>query len=157
MPPWTQNPTLIAQLLEHEARHNPALRRRLAIITVLEQRGFTPWHGIVQHVENELGTGVFGKSPQARVWSDIRALRDAGIVIGYSRIKGATGYYIGLESVQEEIRTVIEQVFRDLDFEHLKRVAKAPPAQRMDSLFKMIAFGIELSEAGRRMREQQTG
>lgn len=85
---WRANPVLMQQLLDYTAQHNPALRRRMAILDVLAWRGFSTWDVIVAEVENVLGAGVFGRSPQARVWSDIRALREAGIALGYSRRKG---------------------------------------------------------------------
>jgi hypothetical protein len=152
MTTWTQNPALIAKLRDYEANPTPARRRRLAIVGVLERRGFTPWPGLVHWVERELGEGGFGQSPHSRVLSDIRALRDAGVAIGYSRRKGAEGYYLGLESVREDIQTVIRQVFRELDFEHLRRIKQVSPDRRVEGVFELIDFAQQISEAGKRAR-----
>lgn len=154
MTTWTQNPVLTAQLLEYEARQNPALNRRMAIISVLERRGFILWADLVWHVEQVLGAGVFGTSPQACMWSDIRALRVAGIAIGYSRRKGAAGYYLGLEAVSEDIRMTIEHVFREMDFKHLQRIKQIAPDRRIESVFEMIDFARQIAEDGQRARVQ---
>ena len=155
MTPWTQNPALIAQLLDYEARQNPPLRRRMTIISVLERHSFTPWQEIVQHVEHELGAGVFGTSPQSTIWHDIRALRDAGIAIGYSRMKGIEGYYLRLTMASEEIQTVIRQVRRELDLEHLERIKQVSPNRRVEGVFELIDFAQQISEDGKRARTSE--
>jgi hypothetical protein len=155
MSPWTQNPTLIAQLLDYEARRNPALRRRLAILDVLDRYSFTPWQNLVQRVEETLGGGVFGTSPQVWVWSDIRALRDAGVAIGYSRIKGIEGYYLRLTMASEAIQTVIRQVSRELDVDHLKRLKHVSPDRRVEGVFELIDFARQIAEDGKRARTSE--
>ena len=154
---WTTNPDLLRKLVAHEAAQNPALKRRMVIVDVLAQRGFTAWTALVPAVERVCGVGCFGRSPQARVWSDIRALRDAGIAIGYSRSAGTEGYFLRLESLSEPVQRVIRQVMREIDFDHLKRMRAVDPARRVEAVFEMSTFAREPSEAGRRDREAARG
>jgi hypothetical protein len=149
VPDWKTNPVLVRQLLEHEARQNPALRRRMAILEVLARRGFSPRDTLIREVEAQLTPGVFGAAPHPRLWSDMRALREAGIAIGYSRAQGTAGYFLRLESLSAEIQTVVQQVMREIDFDHLDRVAKASPERRLEAVFEMSEFVRSLSEAGR--------
>jgi hypothetical protein len=155
VPDWKTNPVLVRQLLEHEARQNPALRRRMAILEVLARRGFSPRDTLIREVEAQLTPGVFGAAPHPRLWSDLRALREAGIAIGYSRALGTEGYFLRLESLSEEIQTVIRQVMREIDFDHLDRVAKASPARRVEAVFEMIDFAHEVAQAGQQHRERR--
>lgn len=150
---WQRNPDLLQRLVAHEAGQNPAFWRRMVLVDVLAQRGFVPWDDLVAAVETTCGAGCFGTSPQARVWSDIRSLREAGVAIGYSRTTGTEGYYLRLEALSESVQRVIRQVFRELDFEHVQRMARTDPARRVEAVFAMSAFARELSEAGRRDRE----
>ncbi len=152
MPKRKADPKLIQQLQQHQPRPTPAHQRRIAILNVLTWRGFSTWQALVTEVERELGAGVFGKSPRSCVHSDIRALRAAGIAIGYFR--GRTpGYFIRLESASEPIQRAIRQALHDLDFDHLDRIAKHPPARRLEAVFEMSTFARELSEAGKRDRK----
>ncbi len=126
----------------------------MAIVEVLDRRGFTPWETLVARVEETLGAGCFGRTPQARVWSDIRALREAGVAIGYSRARGTVGYFLRLEALPVHVQNTIRAVMREIDFEHLDRVAQVSPARRVEAVFEMSVFGRELHEAGQRYREQ---
>jgi hypothetical protein len=121
----------------------------MAILEVLARRGFSPRDTLIREVEAQLTPGVFGAAPPPRRWSDMRALREAGIAIGYSRARGTEGYFLRLESLSEEIQTVIRQVMREIDFDHLDRVAKASPERRLEAVFEMSEFVRSLSEAGR--------
>jgi hypothetical protein len=154
METWKDDPHILWLLLSHQAAQNPALRRQLTILDVLTRRGFTPWKTLVETVESEVGAGCYGKSPQARLWGDLRALRAAGIGIGYSRRKGMEGYFLHYKFMGERVATVLDQVFRELDFEHLDRIAKFPPERRLQAMFDMIDFIHEVSEAGKRERGQ---
>lgn len=150
---WNTNPDLLRRLMAHEAAHNPVLRRRMALVDVLAQRGFVRWPDLVAAVEATCGAGCFGRTPQARVWDDIRALRAAGIAIGYSRGAGTQGYFLRAEALGEQVREVIAQVAHELDVAHLQRTARVAPARRVEAVFEMSAFAREVSEVGRRERE----
>ncbi|WP_119067286.1 hypothetical protein [Aggregatilinea lenta] len=50
---------------------------------------------------------------------------------------------------------IIEQVIREMDFEHLKRLARYSPEERLEAMFQMIEFIHDVSAAGRLDREQQ--
>lgn len=150
---WNTNPDLLHRLMAHEAAHNPVLRRRMALVDVLAERGFVRWSDLVTAVEAACGAGCFGRSPQARVWDDIRLLRAAGIAIGYSRGAGTQGYFLRLEALSAPVRAVIAQVAREMDVAHLRRTARVAPARRVEAVFGMSAFAREVSEAGRRERE----
>jgi hypothetical protein len=153
MTDWRSNPAIVHRLLTYEAQQNPALRRRLAVLDALDRRSFTPWQGLVQQVEAELGAGIFGTSPQACVWNDIRVLRAAGIAIGYSRMKGIEGYYLRLAMASEDVQTVIRQIARELDVEHLKRLKRVSPDRRVEGVFELIDLAQQISEDGQRARK----
>lgn len=102
-------------LLAHETQQNPALWRRIAILQVLAQRGFTPWPRLVAAVEAALEPGIFGASPQTRLARDVRALRASGVAIGYSRVRGAEGYYLPAAALGEPMASAVENATRDLD------------------------------------------
>ena len=150
---WRHDPALLRRLLAHEAQQNPALRRRMAILDVL-QGGITPREALIHAVEAAVGSGAFGASPHTRLWSDMRALRDAGFAIGYSRTRGMSGYFLRAESLPDPAARVIAQVLREVDFAHLDRVAQVAPARRVDAAFEMIAFAHDVAAAGQREREQ---
>jgi len=151
---WQDNCALLAQILRHEARQNPALQRRLAIVEVLWERGFMPWQALVESVEAKLEPGIFGASPRKRLWNDLHWLRDAGVAIGYSRGRGTTGYFLRVASLSEPIRTAFEQIGRELDFEHLERLKKVPGWRKIEAMFGMIEFAYDVSAAGRRSLER---
>ena len=155
MADWKNDPALLWRLLAREATHNPALRRRIAIVDVLARRGFTPWDALVEAVEQDVGPGVFGLSPQTRLWRDLRALRDAGIAIGYSRARGTTGYFLKLEALPDPVQTAIRQVMRELDFEHLDRIAEFSGPQRIEAMFALTDFIRDVAQAGQQDREQR--
>jgi hypothetical protein len=155
MADWQLDPALMRRVLAHEAGRNPALRRRLAILEVLSRQAFLPWEALVAAVENVLEPGVFGAAPQSRLGRDLRALRDVGVAIGYSRASGTQGYYLRLESLPEPVADAIRNVFRELDLAHLDRVAAASPARRVEAVFEMIAFIHEVAAAGRQDREKR--
>ncbi len=102
-------------LLAHETQQNPSLWRRIAILQVLAQRGFTPWPELVAAVEAALEPGIFGASPQTRLARDVRALRASGVAIGYSRVRGAEGYYLLASALGEPMAGAIESATCDLD------------------------------------------
>jgi len=52
------------------------------------------------------------------------------------------------------VQLVIRQVMREIDFEHLDRVAQASPERRVEAVFEMIDFAREISQAGRQDRER---
>lgn len=101
------NPSLLRSLENHTALPSPARRRRKAIVDVLAWRGFSPCDVLIGEVEKQLTPGVFGTSPYTCLRNDMRALRKIGAAIGYSRARGTKGYYLELESLSEEIQTVI--------------------------------------------------
>ncbi len=80
--------------------------------------------------------------------------RQAGFKIGYSRIKGAQGYYIRRASLPESYRIVFDQLDREMDLEHLDRVAKLSGEQRLEKMFELMDFLHAVWEAGQREREQ---
>ena len=102
-------------LLAHEAQQNPSLWRRIAIVQVLAQRGFTLWPELVAAVEGALEPGIFGDSPRTRLAHDLRLLRDSGIGIGYSRVRGAQGYYLRAEALGEPAASAVEIAVGRLD------------------------------------------
>lgn len=102
-------------LLAHEAQQNPSMWRRIAILQVLAQRGFTPWDELVAAVEVALEPGIFGDSPRTRLARDLRLLRSSGVVIGYSRVRGAEGYYLRADALGEVAAGAVEVAVRGLD------------------------------------------
>jgi hypothetical protein len=55
----------------------------------------------------------------------------------------------------DETRAIIDQVIREMDFEHLKHLTRYSPEERLEAMFKMIEFIHDVSAAGRRDREQR--
>lgn len=102
-------------LLAHEAQQNPSMWRRIAILQVLAQRGFTPWAELVAAVEDALEPGIFGDSPRTRLARDLRLLRASGVMIGYSRVRGAEGYYLRMDALGDRAAQTVEVAARDLD------------------------------------------
>ncbi len=154
---WRHDPAILMKILAHEAGQNLPLRRRMAIMDVLTRRGITPWQDLVHTVEEEVGAGAYGESPQTRLWADLRALREAGIMIGYSRRKGHTGYFLRAESIGEPASSAFAQVFRELDLEHLDRMAEIPGWRKMRAAMELSEFGRKISERGRQKRESRRG
>jgi len=104
-----------SSLLAHEAQQYPSLWRRIAIVQVLAQRGFISWTALAEAVEAALEPGIFGDSPRARLSRDLRALRASGVAIGYSRVRGAEGYYLRTGALGETASGVVESAVRALD------------------------------------------
>jgi len=102
-------------LLAHETQQNPSLWRRIAILQVLAQRGFTPWAELVEAVEAALEPDIFGESPRARLSHDLRVLRASGVEISYSRVRGAEGYYLRTMALGEAAASAVEVAVRELD------------------------------------------
>jgi len=112
---FNDSPADDSALLAHEAQQNPSLWRRIAILQVLAQRGFTLWPGIVAAVEDALEPGIFGDSPRTRLAHDLRQLRASGVAIGYSRVHGAEGYYLRAEALGEPAASAVEIAVGRLD------------------------------------------
>lgn len=115
MDSFSDTPADDGALLAHEAQQNPAMWRRIAILQVLAQRGFTPWQGLVAAVEEALEPGIFGESPRTRLAHDLRQLRASGVGIGYSRVRGAEGYYLRAEALGEPAASAVEIAVGRLD------------------------------------------
>jgi len=144
------NPFLLRRLLDLAAATSPALRRRIALAEVLAARGLTEREPLIRAVEERVGTGVFGASPHAALWGDLRALRGAGIPIGYSRLRGASGYFLRIDALPPAQAEALRNAVRDMDWDRLDLAAKATPQRRVEAVFEMSQFAREVSEAGRR-------
>ncbi|NLE52581.1 MAG: hypothetical protein GX613_14380 [Chloroflexi bacterium] len=114
-PPSEISPDDDGALLAHETQQNPSMWRRIAILQVLAQRGFTPWPELVAAVENVLEPGIFGESPRTRLARDLRLLRASGVAIAYSRVRGAEGYYLRADALGELAASAVEVAVRGVD------------------------------------------
>lgn len=54
------------------------------------------------------------------------------------------------------ITTLARQVMREIDFDHLDRIAQASPERRVEAVFEMIDFAHEVSQAGRQHQEYRS-
>lgn len=104
-----------SSLLAHETQQNPSMWRRIAIVQVLAQRGFMSWAALVEAVEAALEPGIFGDSPRARLSHDLRMLRASGVMIGYSRVRGAEGYFLRTDALGEAASGLVESAVHALD------------------------------------------
>lgn len=69
--------------------------------------------------------------------------------------KRRTRYYIRRVSLPESYRIVFDQLDREMDLEHLDRVAKLSGEQRLEKMFELMGFLHAVWEAGQREREQK--
>jgi hypothetical protein len=68
--------------------------RRAALIDLLSDGRPHPREKIWQTIAAQLGEACWGKLRQEALARDMSALRQGGIRIAYSRLPGATGYYL---------------------------------------------------------------
>lgn len=137
MSDWRANPVLIERLLDLTAQSNHVLRRRIAVLDVLARVSPATWEVIVAEAERELGEGTFGDNPRSRLSGDIRALRDAGIPVEFSRRKDQEGYYLAWEAQPQFIQDTLWRMFRAADGAHTAHLPDVPPPRSEEDEFDL--------------------
>jgi hypothetical protein len=133
--PWEVWLTQLRQLAEQDL----PLARRIALLRLIWQEAYHRREGLIIRVEDLLGWGCFGPSPQAAFQRDIavvrQVLREAGHRLLYSRQPDRPGYYIeGRPVLDEKLRRLIAGAVAEVDREQIAIYKRLKPAQRVQQL-----------------------
>jgi hypothetical protein len=116
-------------------------RRQLALAGILRTAPAPlPREELIRRVEAEVGAGCYGRRPAPTLWSDVQALKRAGLPIRYSRAAGRTGYY--LPSPEEELQRwatrMLEQIgWNAASLKQIEVYAHMAPAAKIEQMFRL--------------------
>jgi hypothetical protein len=147
--PRSRRDALWLWILAAQAKVDPSLVRRMAIVEVLSDGRPHPTPALQTALEERLGESCFGAQAEQTLKADIAALGDLGIRIGHSDTPEVDGYYLkdpavrvtGESAWEESVNPVQVQIHRTMD-----------DARKMRDMFEMFEFACQQVETGTRAR-----
>jgi hypothetical protein len=153
-------------------RQDKVAARRAALIDLLADGRPHPREEIWQIITAQLGETCWGKRPSETLTRDLKALRQGGICISYSRHPGIIGYYLQYPAIRrpqpgqyEEINWILIENLRTLSVAEKNQIAFAAadfalrqkrlilaedhpnwPADKIDREARKQVFGVSLVE-----------
>ncbi|MFW6184839.1 MAG: hypothetical protein ACOC8X_13650 [Chloroflexota bacterium] len=112
--------------------------RRAALVDLLADGGPHTREEIWQTIDAQLGQNSWGRRPDETLWRDLRALREGGIRIGYSRRSGVEGYYLQHPSLEMPASTWQEPV----DWEHVSHIRAMSVPEKNRQAFAAAEFAL---------------
>ena len=95
---------------------------------------------LIAEVEARVGRGCYGGQPAYTLQTDIRALKQAGLLVRYSRAPGAAGYYLPDAEAEARRRAAIllrRVGWRPSDWQQIGVYAQMSPARKVAQMFRL--------------------
>jgi hypothetical protein len=153
-------PKALAFLLEDAASRDLALRRRMALLSILLDERYLDRQQLMVRVEALLGKNCFGTAWQDVFFRDMRlvkaALKAAGFQLAYSRSSQRPGYYLkGQPAISEGLANIIRKSAAEVDPQQIEIFRRLSPAER-------FRLGCSVTDTARnavayRLRQQDPG
>jgi hypothetical protein len=148
--------------LRQTAEKDLPLARRIALLRLIWQEAHHLCQGLIIRVEDLLGRGCFGPSPQATFRRDLaavrQALRQAGHRLAYSRRSDQPGYYIeGRPLLDEKLRRLIAGAVAEVDPAQIAISRRLTPVQRFQQAHSMIRLAEQVVTYRLRQRQPHLG
>jgi len=112
--------------------------RRAALIDLLADGRPHPREAIFSAVEDQLGTGCWGKRPQEALARDLAVLRRGGIIIGYSRQTNLIGYYLQYPPLSSQAG----RQFDNIDWTLVNEIGQLPVPEKNRRAFAAADFAL---------------
>lgn len=112
--------------------------RRAALVDLLADGGPHTREEIWQAIGAQLGQENWGRRPDETLWRDLKALREGGIRIGYSRRPGAEGYYLQYPPV----KTPASEWQEPIDWEHVAHIRAMSVPEKNRQSFAAAEFAL---------------
>lgn len=116
---------------------DPIAARRSALIELLAGGGPHLQEKIIETLQKNLGP-CWGKRPGEALQRDLNALRLGGIRIGYSRRKGAKGYYLKHPALDSDLPKWKEPINQH----YVESLRSMPVEQKLQRAFSMAEFAL---------------
>jgi hypothetical protein len=95
---------------------------------------------LIAEVESRAGRGCYGAQPAYTLQTDIRALKQAGAPVRYSRAPGHAGYYLPDADAEARRRAAIllrRVGWRPSDWQQIGVYAQMSPARKVAQMFRL--------------------
>ncbi|HSM58779.1 MAG TPA: hypothetical protein VK879_21670 [Candidatus Sulfomarinibacteraceae bacterium] len=112
--------------------------RRAALVDLLADGGAHTREEIWQAIDAQLGRDSWGRRPDETLWRDLRALREGGIRIAYSRRSGVEGYYLQHPPLDMPASKWQEAI----DWEHVARIRAMSVPEKNRQAFAAAEFAL---------------
>lgn len=140
---WLEN-------LRQIAGQNLPLARRAALLRLIWQESCLIRPGLIARVEDMLGRGCFGASPEAAFRRDIAVVRQtlagAGHHLAYSRRPDRPGYYIkGRPRLDAQLQKLIAGAAAEVDPAQITISRRLTPAQQFRQGSSMVRLAEQVA------------
>lgn len=120
---------------------NPTVTaRRMALYALLFEGRPVTKELIWQRLAPAVGSSCWGNHPQGRLRRDLRALRRAGLRIGYSRTSSLEGYYLKYPAFENPHKLRGESPTPQILIDAIR---KMPIEKKLASAFAMADFALQ--------------
>lgn len=120
-------------------KHDLVAARRAALVDLLADGRPHPRETLWQAVEAQLGENCWGARPQEALWRDLKALREGGLRIAYSRRPAVKGYYLAFPA----LKRATSHPQQPLDSRRLAGVRRMTVTEKNRQAFAAAAFALQ--------------